>query len=455
MLPLRPLQWTPSVNPSWLYKFQRKGCISRRYASSLAVAASNESSLHQIYHSLSNDPFVNLSIENFLLEHAPQDSIILFLYINRPCVVIGRNQNPWLETNLHALGRETPNTSDGSVNNAHFVRRRSGGGAVFHDEGNLNYSVICPKSIFHRDKHAEMVVRALHRVGAVTTRVNERHDIVLGQDSKEPPREIIKVETEDATSPRIKKTPHALKISGSAYKLTRSRAMHHGTCLVDSPNLGNISTFLRSPAQPYLKAKGVESVRSPVGNVSSVVEPTFLMEQVVSNIMDEFAQLYGVHPDALLTAQRAHAIDPEVHTGHRWVVGGLSDNHALEEPEIVKGIKELHSLEWKYCQSPQFTFSTHPTEEDPRPRPPLPPNLPSSTRLFLRVKSGAIISSQISTSADTEHADIQSEKIGQALANRKLHEISDWVSVLAGSGTFDSPEEIRNVSNWLTAKLGH
>ncbi|PGH07825.1 lipoate-protein ligase A [Blastomyces parvus] len=456
MLPLRPLQWTPSANLPWLYRFQPRALsTSRKYASSLAEAASRESSQHQIYRSLSNDPFVNLSIENFLLEHAPQDSSILFLYINRPCVVIGRNQNPWLEIDLQALDRETRSIADGSTNNAPFVRRRSGGGAVFHDEGNLNYCVICPKPVFHRDKHAEMVVRALQRVGAVNTAVNGRHDIVLGQDSKEPSKEVIKIGTEDATSPRIEKTPHALKISGSAYKLTRFRALHHGTCLIDSPNLGNISAFLRSPARPYLKAKGVESVRSPVGNVSSAVDSTFLMDRVITNIMEEFAQLYGLHPDAVLKVQRAHAFDPEVHMGHNWAVGGLAEINALDEPEIVKGIQELHSLEWKYCQSPQFTFSTHPTEDDPRPRPPLPPNLPSSTRVFLRVKSGAIISSQISTSADSQQADIQSGKIHQVLENRKLHEISDWASLLAGSGAFDSQEVIRNLSSWLADKLGH
>ncbi|KAG5297461.1 lipoyltransferase [Histoplasma ohiense] len=456
MLPLRPPQWTPFANLPWRYRFQQKGfSISTKYASSLAAAVSRESSTHQIYRSLSNDPFVNLSIENFLLEHSPQDSSILFLYINRPCVVIGRNQNPWLEINLRELDRGPQRIADGSTNNAPFVRRRSGGGAVFHDEGNLNYCVICPKPVFHRDKHAEMVVRALQRVGAVNTRVNERHDIVLGQDPGTLSREAIKVETGHPTSLRTEKIiPHSLKISGSAYKLTRFRALHHGTCLIDSPNLRNITSFLRSPARPYLKAKGVESVRSPVGNVSSVVDSTFLMDQVISNIMEEFAQLYGIHPDAVLRAQRAHAIDPEVHMAQNWAVGGLADIHALGEPEIVQGIQELHSLEWKYCQSPQFTFSTHPTDEDPRPRPPFPQYLPSSTRVFLRVKSGAIISSQISTSANPEQADVQSEQTGQILANRKLHEISDWAGVLAGSGAFDSQDEIRNVSSWLASKLG-
>lgn len=344
MLPLRPPQWTPFANLPWRYRFQQKGfSISRKYASSLAAAVNRESSTHQIYRSLSNDPFVNLSIENFLLEHSPQDSSILFLYINRPCVVIGRNQNPWLEINLRELDRGPQSIADGSTSNAPFVRRRSGGGAVFHDEGNLNYCVICPKPVFYRDKHAEMVVRALQRVGAVNTRVNGRHDIVLGQDPETLSRETIKVETGHPTSLRTEKIiPHSLKISGSAYKLTRFRALHHGTCLIDSPNLGNITSFLRSPARPYLKAKGVDSVRSPVGNVSSVVDSTFLMDRVISNIMEEFAQLYGIHPDAVLRAQRAHAIDPEVHMAQNWAVGGLADIHALGEPEIVQGIQELH-----------------------------------------------------------------------------------------------------------------
>ncbi|QSS63646.1 lipoyltransferase [Histoplasma capsulatum] len=281
---------------------------------------------------------------------------------------------------------------------------------------NLNYCVICPKPVFHRDKHAEMVVRALQRVGAVNTRVNERHDIVLGQDPGTLSREAVKVETGHPKSLRTEKTiPHSLKISGSAYKLTRFRALHHGTCLIDSPNLGNITSFLRSPARPYLKAKGVDSVRSPVGNVSSVVDSTFLMDQVISNIMEEFAQLYGMHPDAILRAQRAHAIDPEVHMAQNWAVGGLADSHAL-------ALTNTHA--------------------------------PAQTRVFLRVKSGAIISSQISTSANPEQADVQSERTSQILANRKLHEISDWAGVIAGSGAFDSQDEIRNVSSWLASKLG-
>jgi lipoate-protein ligase A len=285
------------------------------------------SSLHQIYQSLSTDPYVNLSIEHFLLENAPAESSILFLYANRPCVVIGRNQNPWLETDLRALHNDRWNGTVGDEEAAIFVRRRSGGGAVFHDAGNLNYSVISPRTSFTRDKHAEMVVRALHRVGATNTRVNERHDIVMAraEGMENDPNE-----------------PLTRKISGSAFKLTRHRALHHGTCLLDSPNIHDLGRYLRSSARGYIQAKGVESVRSPVGNVSAAFADSFFsMQGVIQSVIEEFARLYEVHPDAVRRAQRAHANDPEIFAGDGWVAGTVGEVQGEQEPEISKGIAEL------------------------------------------------------------------------------------------------------------------
>lgn len=200
-----------------------------------------------------------------------------------------------------------------------LVRRRSGGGAVFHDEGNVNFSVICPPSAFDRNKHAEMVVRALSSLGRPNTRVNERHDIVMDVDVG------------------------TFKISGSAYKLTRLRSLHHGTCLLRSPNLSNISGMLRSPAEPFIKTRGVDSVRSPVRNVD--VDNGAFEDAVVN----EFEKMYG---------------EFDV----REVVG----EEALEVESVRKGYEELKSRSWIYGQTPRFTFSTFPYEEDPRERPPLP-----------------------------------------------------------------------------------
>lgn len=312
--------------------FANRSSSSSVPSNQFAHFVSRQSSLHQIYQSLSLDPYVNLSIEHFLLENTPAESSILFLYINRPCVVIGRNQNPWLETNLRAIQNDRVIDPEGLGNNGEdvlYVRRRSGGGAVFHDEGNLNYSVISPRTSFTRDKHAELVVRALHRIGATNTSVNERHDIVMS---------LAQQSVQDSSEPDIPR-----KISGSAFKLTRNRALHHGTCLLDSPNIENLGTFLRSPARSYIKAKGVESVRSPVANVSKVFADAsipFSVQGAIESIMGEFARLYNVNPDAVRRAQRAHANGLELYAGDDWVVGAVGEAQA-EEPGVKKGIDEL------------------------------------------------------------------------------------------------------------------
>ncbi|KAB8216169.1 hypothetical protein BDV33DRAFT_233717 [Aspergillus novoparasiticus] len=427
--------------PTWLAPALRPVFV--RYNSSFssdqfAQLARRESSQHQIYQSFSTNPYVNLSIEHFLLENAPPDSSILFLYINQPCVVIGRNQNPWHETNLLALQNDRePNTREKNDNGALLVRRRSGGGAVYHDEGNLNYSVISPRTTFTRNKHAEMVVRALHRVGATNTSVNDRHDIVMSTGQPQP-----------------------RKISGSAFKLTRHRALHHGTCLLDTPNINRLGSFLRSPARDYIKAKGVESVRSPVANVSSVFVDAmmpFSIERVMASIVEEFAQMYQVDADAVRRAQRAHVLEPELYAGDTWVAGAVGEPQGYGEHDIKKGIDELTSLEWKYTQTPQFTFSTYPIEDDPRERPPLPSTLPPATRVFLRLKHGAIIESHISTSRDASVASEQAARVHEALNGRKLHEITpvQWHEVLLDRlGADVEDKALLELAKFIGGKLG-
>lgn len=303
-------------------------------SSAFAELVSRSSSKHQIYQSLSSDPFVNLSIEQYLLQKTPEDSNVLFLYVNRPCVVAGRNQNPWLETNLKALQKVDITGSENSKRNVLFVRRHSGGGAVFHDEGNLNYSVICPRDVFTRDRHAEMVTRALQRIGAVNAMVNERHDIVLTHNPKDSVRQKITTGIED---PPEESTPQALKVSGSAFKLTRNRALHHGTCLLDSPNINNLGAFLRSPARPYIHAKGVSSVRSPVGNVSAGLvdsaEP-FSMQRTIVSIMDEFARLYKTGDEVRNCANRLNMHESEFNAGDTWVAGTVGEVQVQDVPEI-------------------------------------------------------------------------------------------------------------------------
>lgn len=288
----------------------------------------------QSYVSSSSDPYLNLAIEDHILRNSPADSTVLFLYVNRPCVVIGRNQNPWTEVNLgllNAARRPQPRPGHDSEPPAmpavDLVRRRSGGGTVFHDEGNLNWSITCPRGDFTRDKHAEMTVRALRQLGVARARVNERHDIVLDQGLQEracDPGDTHRT-AYTVDEPAL---PRPLKVSGSAYKLTRQRALHHATTLLSSPNLHIIPQYLRSPAKKLIQAKGVESVSSPVGNIG--LDVAAFKQQM----QRQFAAMYA-------------------NIGPPAITATVGDDY-LNIPDIRKGYAELQTEDWMWSQTPQF-----------------------------------------------------------------------------------------------------
>ncbi|KAI1816655.1 hypothetical protein GGS20DRAFT_537142 [Poronia punctata] len=413
-------------------------------------AISRPSNLVQVYISRSTDPYLNLSIEHYLLQKSHPESVILFLYTNRPCIVIGRNQNPWVEVNLnllnqpgilaklrHDAGQEEEEGEEESSkyddDPVLLVRRRSGGGTVFHDFGNVNYSVICPPASFDRNKHAEMVVRALRRRGRFA-RVNERHDIVQldiqntnrnhstagGEETGMDEEEEAEEGAEGAEESEYKMK--AFKISGSAYKLTRLRSLHHGTCLLSSPHLPFLGQLLRSPAAPYIKARGVESVRSPVRNVG--IENA----EFESAVVDEFRAMYvrdGINVETEIVDEAA----------------------VKHIPEIRKGTKELSSRDWIYAQTPQFVFSSHPTAGDPRPRPDLPTDLPPS--FFL---SAADEEAPPGLQMTVRHAEItdvlapENSELQGSLKGLHFHRVTDWRAHVGESN--------ESVGRWLNRLLG-
>ncbi|KAB8606263.1 hypothetical protein FH972_025892 [Carpinus fangiana] len=370
--------------------------VSGRASSSLANHIANNTV--QSYTSTSDDPFLNLSFEHQLLQATPLDSAILFLYINRPCVVIGRNQNPWAEVNLHALAAGIPSRSSHQADVAvDLVRRRSGGGTVFHDQGNVNWTVISPASTFTRDKHVEMVVRALRACGVERARVNERHDIVL-DTTNAPARDTDSLDTHTTrfTVPRTAKgEENTVKVSGSAYKLTRGRALHHGTCLLQSPHLGRggiLSQLLHAPGKDFITAKGVESVRSPVTNVG--IAPQRFMDAVKRTFGDMYTQ------------SQATMIGEEV---------------TEDFESLCKGMAEMRTLEWTFGQTPQFTFAV-----DSKSAHRLPEGLalPQGASLLVEAKHAAIQQSKFLL---RDGKDISAELHDQNLAgtwtwSEKLHD---------------------------------
>ncbi|CAD0089462.1 unnamed protein product, partial [Aureobasidium mustum] len=317
----------------------------------------------QSYISRSSDPYINLSIEHYLLQKSHPDSSILFLYVNRPSVIIGRNQNPWLEVNLGLLNAaQTDAGSPSRIENeppglgdVDLVRRRSGGGTVFHDGGNVNWTVISPAATFTRDKHAEMVTRALRSCDVSRSRVNERHDIVLDQGTSDFSGAWGPDEDTHAT-PWQSSSIRPLKVSGSAYKLTRARALHHGTALLNSPNLHVIPSYLRSPAKQYIKGRSVDSVSSPVGNI------LLNNDEFIENVQREYREMYS-------GAGKAVELGDE----------------CIEMEEVKKGHAEL------------------------------------SFRLDVRY--GAVTGCQLKTKDSTT---AQSERLAHLLEKKHLHQITDW-----------------------------
>lgn len=181
------------------------------------------------------DPRVNLALEEYALRNFPSKDYLLF-YINEPSIIIGRNQNTLEEIN-HKYVEEK---------NIHIVRRVSGGGAVYHDFGNLNFSFITDHSVkslnnFH--KFTEPVVRILNSMG-VKAELKGRNDIVV--DDR--------------------------KISGNAQFSTGKRMFSHGTLLLDS-DLGEVANAL-NVKMSKIASKGHKSVRSRVANISEFLEET-------------------------------------------------------------------------------------------------------------------------------------------------------------------------------------
>ncbi|KAL2073940.1 hypothetical protein VTL71DRAFT_11266 [Oculimacula yallundae] len=335
-------------------------------------AVADPSNKSQVYISRSPNPYLNLSIEHYILQKSPADSTILFLYTNRPSVIIGRNQNPWTEVNLGVL-RNGPAAGQEPDHRVQLVRRRSGGGTVYHDTGNVNYSVIMPTSEFDRDKHAEMVVRALRASGVEKVRVNERHDIVVDRTNKEGEEK-------------------PLKVSGSAYKLTRLRSLHHGTCLLSGSNIQAMSELLRAPAKPFIKAKGVESVRS------SVTQVELKNEEFEAAVKHEFWKMYS-HSKTMMV--------------------GRAEN---EIPEIKRGMEELMSEDWIYGQTPPFEFSINGVDKSTMAEA-ARWQFPQLEQFDFTARNGAIQEPSINLG--------QGWMITSAMKGQKLHEITEWNTVLA------------------------
>ena len=205
----------------------------------------------KIYRTDCVNPHQNLAMEEAMLRNLPEGQAILFLWQNRHTVVIGSGQNAWRECDTERLSRE----------GGRLARRSSGGGAVYHDLGNLNFSFIVPRADYDVDRHLSVVMRAVAAFG-LRAEKSGRNDLLI--DGR--------------------------KFSGNAFRLLTHSALHHGTLLIDS-DMEKVARYL-TPDKDKLKAKGVKSVASRVANLRALNEE-ITVDGLASAMMEAFRAEYG------------------------------------------------------------------------------------------------------------------------------------------------------------------
>ena len=204
------------------------------------------------------DPFENLAREQVMLEDGPSGGVVLYLWQNEKTVVIGRNQNAFKECRVSLLEEE----------GGRLARRLSGGGAVFHDSGNLNFTFVLPRSEFDVARQTNVICRALRHFG-IPAQVSGRNDLTV--DGK--------------------------KFSGNAFYKSGDRAYHHGTILLNA-DMEMVGRYL-DPPTAKLKAKGVDSVRSRVTNLCSFA-PDLACDDLCVQLVEAARKVYGFQPQELL-----------------------------------------------------------------------------------------------------------------------------------------------------------
>lgn len=238
------------------------------------------------------NPYLNVAVENHLLSLPETDLITLYLWKNHRTVVIGQNQNPFSECNVEAL------EADGG----YVMRRRTGGGAVYHDDGNINFSFIVPKALYDQARQFSVIQRAVADFGIVA-QLSGRNDILT--DGR--------------------------KFSGNAFSKGKYQDLHHGTILIKG-NMDDLQRYLK-PKPAKLQKHGVASVRSRVVNLSEL-NPEITSESIVPRLKEAFFSEYSEYSE-----YSEHSEFSEI----------------IKRPEVLALYEEFASDEWRYGRWRTFT----------------------------------------------------------------------------------------------------
>lgn len=199
-------------------------------------------------------PHHNQAIERYLLDHSKEGELALYLWANDKTVFIGKNQNAYTECNLSAL----------KESGGFLARRFTGGGAVYHDKGNLNFTFIARKEDYSLERQFSVITAALKNLG-LSAILSGRNDVLI----------------------------EGKKISGNAFYKSEGACLHHGTLLIRADK-DAIQKYLTA-SKVKLESKGVKSVKSRVGNLQEF-DPYITCEEVKSALISAF---FGAFPNDL------------------------------------------------------------------------------------------------------------------------------------------------------------
>lgn len=233
------------------------------------------------YVSPSRDGWQNLAADEWFLDHLGPEDMLLYFYINENAVIIGKNQNPWKECDLAAMERD----------GVQLVRRITGGGAVYHDLGNLNFSFIAGEGRYDLEKQLGLILEAVRSFG-IPCDFSGRNDLLA--DGR--------------------------KFSGNAFCTRQGIRQHHGTLLLRS-DLGRLQNYLQVDPRK-MTAKGISSVKSRVCNLSDFSDAV-TPDSMLAAIRPLYEQRYGDITEFPMTPELAAQIVPyyETHSSWQWRLG--------------------------------------------------------------------------------------------------------------------------------------
>ena len=197
-------------------------------------------------------PYKNQALEEYLLDYVDKDSLILYLWQNQNTIVIGKNQNPFNECKVDQLESD----------NGYLARRLSGGGAVYHDLGNINFTFLSTKDNYDVEKQTDVILKAMKSLG-LNAYKNGRNDLLI--DDK--------------------------KFSGHAYYTKGRKCYHHGTIMYDVDQ-GSLWKYLTVNILK-IKDKAINSVKSRVINLRQL-NNDITVDDIKESLKNSFKETYGL-----------------------------------------------------------------------------------------------------------------------------------------------------------------